>query len=64
MDMTLDAPLSEQEIDEMEAFLESDATPHERMTINRARRLSHRLGDRPESPASEPLDASHLGWPE
>ena len=31
--MTLDAPLSDQEIDELEAFLESDATPREYMDI-------------------------------
>ena len=31
--MTLDAPLSDQEIDELEAFLESDATPRECMDI-------------------------------
>ena len=33
MGMTLDAPLSDQEIDELEAFLESDATPREYMDI-------------------------------
>jgi hypothetical protein len=33
MGMTLDTPLSDQEIDELEAFLESDATPREYMDI-------------------------------
>ena len=32
--MTLVAPLSDQEIDELEAFLESDATPHACMDIS------------------------------
>jgi hypothetical protein len=51
--MTLVAPLSDQEIDELEAFLESDATPHACMDISAPRRLSHRAGARPQCPASE-----------
>ncbi len=34
MGTTLVAPLSDQEIDELEAFLESDATPHGCMDIS------------------------------
>jgi Uncharacterised protein family (UPF0149) len=33
MGMTLDAQLSDQEIDELDTFLESEATPHECMSI-------------------------------
>jgi uncharacterized protein len=33
MGMTLNAQLSDQEIDELDTFLESEATPHECMSI-------------------------------
>ena len=62
--MTLDAPLSDQEIDELEAFLESDATPREYMDITALDGFLTALAIGPGLPPSEPLDASHLAWQE
>jgi len=49
--MALDALLSDQEIDELDAFLASEARPQECMDITVTRRPSHR-GGRPRSSAS------------
>jgi uncharacterized protein len=48
--MTLDAQLYDQEIDELDIFLESEARPHKCMSYNRARRLSHRVAIGPGVP--------------
>jgi hypothetical protein len=58
--MALDALLSDQKIDELDACLASEVRPQECMATPHST-VSHRGGDRPRSCAPEPMAASRPG---